>query len=62
MKRKNKAAYFHDEIKELIIKGASVRSAWKIINYDLPDYAKISYNAFLTYVKKNIKEYDLRDK
>lgn len=56
MAGKSRLGHFDNEIKELITKGASVRSAWKILNYDLPPYAKISYNAFLEYVKKNIKK------
>lgn len=52
-KSKSRMEYFKDEIKELIIIGVSVRSAWKIINNKLPDYAKVSYNSFLHYVKKH---------
>ena len=55
MAKKSRMEYFRKEIEELIKKDVSIRSAWKIINADLPDYAKISYNAFFRFVKNNIK-------
>ena len=54
MAKKSRMEFFKKDIEELIRKGASIRSAWKLINADLPDYAKISYNAFLNFVKKHI--------
>jgi hypothetical protein len=32
----------------------SIKSAWKIINYDLLDEVKMSYSAFFHYVKNHI--------
>lgn len=55
MAKKSRMEYFRKEIEELIKKGVSIRSAWRIINADLPDYAKISYNAFLNFVKKYVE-------
>jgi len=55
MAKKSRMEYFRPEIEELIKKGVSIRSAWKIINADLPDYAKISYNAFFRFVKNHLK-------
>ena len=55
MAKKSRMEYFKKEIEELIRKGVSIRSAWKLINADLPEYAKISYNAFFRFVKNNIK-------
>lgn len=55
MAKKSKMEYFRTEIEELIKKGVSIRSAWKIINSELPDYAKISYSAFFHFVKNHIK-------
>ena len=54
--KKSKMEYFRKEIEELILdKKISIRSAWKIINGDLPEYAKISYAGFFNYVKHHIK-------
>ncbi|SFP02447.1 hypothetical protein [Hydrogenimonas thermophila] len=52
MAKKSKMEYFRTEIEELIKKGVSIRSAWKIINSELPDYAKISYMGFYNYAKQ----------
>lgn len=47
---------YKSEIVELIKIGVSVRSAWKIINNNkISEDGKISYNAFLHYINKNIK-------
>ena len=43
------------QIVDLIYKGVSVRSTWRIINADLPEEGKISYNAFLHFVNRNVK-------
>jgi len=51
-KRKSRLEFFRGEIEGLIKKGVSIRSAWKIINADLPEYAKISYDGFYKYIKK----------
>ena len=45
--------YFED-IKNLIKKGCSIRSAWKITNADMEK--PISYTPFLVYVNKYIKK------
>jgi hypothetical protein len=54
MAAKSRMEKYKSEIKNLIDKGASVRSTWKIINADLPEEGKISYNAFLHFVKNNV--------
>jgi len=53
-KKRSRMEYFREEIEDLIEKGVSIRSAWKIINADLPEYAKVSYVTFYRYVKNNI--------
>lgn len=55
MAAKSRMEKYKKEIESLILKGVSVRSAWKIINFDLPEKVKISYNAFYHFVNKNIK-------
>jgi hypothetical protein len=55
MAKKSKIDYFKVQIEDLLKKGASIRSTWKIVNADLPEYAKFSYTAFLYYVRKNIQ-------
>lgn len=54
MAAKSRMERYRKEIEELIIIGVSVRSAWKIINADLPKGGKISYNAFYHFVRNNI--------
>ena len=54
MAAKSKLEKYRTEIYDLIRKGASIRSTWKIINYSLPVEAKMSYNAFYHYVVKHI--------
>ncbi|MDD3008871.1 MAG: hypothetical protein PHQ70_08395 [Arcobacter sp.] len=56
MAAKSKLEKFKKEISDLIEKGVSVSSAHKIINSSLSDEAKISYNAFLHFVNKHIKD------
>ena len=55
MANKSRMERYRVEITELVKKGVSTRSAWKIINYNLPDEAKISYNAFNYFVNTHIK-------
>ena len=55
MAEKSKMEKYKSEIIELIKIGISVRSAWKIINSKISDDGKISYNAFLHFINKNIK-------
>lgn len=45
------------EISELLGKGVSIRSAWRIIIYErrIKNQKEISYNAFLHFVNKHIK-------
>ena len=54
MAAKSKMEKYSKEIKDLIIKGASIRSTWSIINSQLPEEAKISYTAFFHFVKRNL--------
>ena len=54
-RKSSRMDYFKDEIEELIGKGVSIRSAWKIVNDKLPSHAKISYSGFYHYVKQHIK-------
>jgi len=55
-KSKSRLDYFKSEIEDLILnKGVSIKSAWKIINSNIPEFAKISYQGFHYYVRKNIK-------
>jgi hypothetical protein len=49
------------EINDLLIRGASIRSAWRIVNSSLPTEAKMSYTAFFHFVKKHINK-DKSDK
>lgn len=55
MAAKSRIEKYKSEIIELIKIGISVRSAWKIINSKISDDEKISYNAFLNFINKNIK-------
>lgn len=55
MAAKSRMEKYKGEIIELIKIGVSVRSAWKIINSKISDDGKISYNAFLHFINKNIK-------
>jgi len=56
MAAKSKLEKFKKEISDLIDKGVSVRSAWRIIIAEMPNNAKISYDAFLHFVNKHIKK------
>lgn len=56
MAAKSKLEKFKKEILDLIDKRISIASAHKIINSNLSDEAKISYNAFLHFVNKHIKD------
>jgi len=44
---------FHEDVKMLIKKGCSVRSAWKIISSEMDQ--PLSYTPFYLYVKKYVK-------
>jgi hypothetical protein len=46
---------YYQDIKSLIEKGCSVRSAWKITNADMKEET-ISYTPFLVYTNKYIKK------
>ncbi len=55
MAAKSKLEKYREEITDLVCnKGTSIRSAWKIINYNLPEEAKVSNNTFFHFVKKHI--------
>lgn len=53
MAAKSKLERYKQEISDLIGKGVSVHSAWKIV---LADGITISYDAFLHFVNKHIKK------
>ena len=55
MAAKSRMERYKNKIENLILKGVSIRSAWRLINADLPEEGKISYNAFLHFVNRNIK-------
>ena len=55
MAAKSKMEIFRGEIEDLINRGASIRSTWRVINSHLPKEANISYNAFFHFVKTHIK-------
>lgn len=55
MAAKSRMEKYRYQIIDLIRRGASIRSTWAIINSNLPDEGKISYNAFLHFINKNIK-------
>ncbi|MDY3205932.1 MAG: hypothetical protein RBR70_12750 [Arcobacter sp.] len=55
MAAKSRMEKYKIEITELINIGITVKSAWKIINNKISDDEKISYNAFLHFINKNIK-------
>lgn len=55
MAAKSKLERYKQEISDLIEKGVSIRSTWKIINSELSLKNQISYNAFFHFVKKHIQ-------
>ena len=55
MAAKSRMERYKNKIENLILKGVSIRSAWRLINADLPEEGKISYNAFLHFVNRNVK-------
>jgi len=55
MAAKSKLERYKQEISDLIGKGVSIRSAWKIINSGFSLESQISYNAFFHFVKKHIR-------
>ena len=54
MAAKSRMKRYKKEIRNLILKGVSIRSSWRLINADLPEEGKISYNAFYHFVKNAI--------
>ena len=54
MAKSSKFERYKIEIEYLLGIGISIKSAWKIINYSLPEEAKMSYSAFFHYVKKHL--------
>jgi hypothetical protein len=56
MAAKSKLEQYKTKIEDLIEKGISIRSAWKLINSELPSEAKMSYSAFVHFVNKHIKK------
>lgn len=55
MAAKSKLERYKQEISDLMEKGVSIRSAWKIINSGFSLESQISYNAFFHFVKKHIQ-------
>ncbi|MBP9491038.1 MAG: hypothetical protein KBE77_06280 [Aliarcobacter sp.] len=55
MAAKSRMEKYRLEIENLIKIGVSIRSAWRLINVNLPEEGKISYNAFLHFVNRNLK-------
>jgi len=53
MAAKSRMEKYRLQIVDLIYKGVSIRSAWRLINVNLPKEGKISYNAFYHFIKKN---------
>jgi len=58
VKRKSKMDNYKIQIMELLNKGVSKKSAWKLINSDALPSDKITYEGFLYFVKNNIKVND----
>ena len=54
MARYSKMERFRTQIREYINIGVSIRSAQRLINSQLPEEAKISYNAFYHFCKTHI--------
>ena len=54
MAAKSKFEKHKHEINDLLTRGASIRSAWRLVNSSLPTEAKMSYTAFFHFVKKHI--------
>ena len=54
MAAKSRMEKYKNEIQNFILKGVSIRSAWRLINADLPEEGKISYNAFYHFVRNAI--------
>lgn len=54
MAAKSKFEKYKLESTDLLNRGASIRSTWKVINSYLPEEARMSYTAFFHYVKKHI--------
>lgn len=58
LKRKSKMDNYKTQIIELLNKGVSKKSAWKLINSDALPSDKITYEGFLYFIKNNIKVND----
>jgi hypothetical protein len=58
LKRKSKMDNYKTKIIELLNKGVSKKSAWKLINSDALPSDKITYEGFLYFIKNNIKVND----
>ena len=54
MARYSKMEKFRTQISDYLKIGVSIRSAQKLINYQLPKEAKISYTAFYHFCKTQI--------
>jgi hypothetical protein len=52
---KSKLENYKKDITDLLEKGVSIRSAWRIIVYEMPSNKKISYNAFRHFIHRNIR-------
>ena len=55
MAAKSRIEKYKKEIINLLDRGASIRSTWKIVNSTIHEDGKISYNAFLHFIKRNCK-------
>lgn len=55
MALKSQLEKYKSEISELLKKGVSIRSTWRIILHEMTPEKKISYNAFLHFVNKHLK-------
>jgi hypothetical protein len=53
MAAKSRMEKYKKEIRDLLNRGASIRSTWKIVNSKIHEDGKISYNAFLHFTKKH---------
>ncbi|MBW6487473.1 hypothetical protein [Sulfurimonas sp.] len=56
MAAKSKLEKYRYEIQDLIDKGVSIRSTWKIINSYLSEDAKMSYSSFYHFAKQHIEQ------
>jgi len=56
-KKKSRMEYFRKDIEKYLNIGVNIRNIWKIINAELPQHSKITYQGFYKYVKKNLNNY-----